>query len=155
MRISALAQTFGVPTLCVSIVLSTFSPVLANGIKSQWKARLPQGAPMSDTYISGTISIVPSEAKLSKKENDLIAMIVRRNVRAANRRAAIAQNETPQVLAIQQRKIQGQNDYDAAMQRARVAIKNYKSAQTRCTVLHTHARAECLVEAQRQSRNSL
>lgn len=155
MRISALAQTFGVPALCVSIVLSTFSPVLANGIKSQWKARLPQGAPISDTLISGTISVVPSEAKLSKKESDLIAMIVRRNVRAANRRATIAQKETPQIVAIEQTKIQVQKDYVSAMQRARVAIKNYKSAQARCAVLHTHTRAECLADAQRQPRNSL
>lgn len=151
MRISALAQTFSVPTLCVSIVLSTFSPVLANGIKSQW----PQGTTMSDTLIRGTKSVAKSTAKLSKKESDFIAMIVRRNVRAANRRATIAQKETPQVVAIQQSKAQVQKDYATAMQQARVAIKKYKTAQTRCAPLHTHARAECLAEVQRQTANTL
>jgi hypothetical protein len=155
MRISALAKTFGASVLCVSMVLSTFSATLADGIQSQWKSRLPQGAPINDTLISGTISVISSSARLSEKESNLIAMIVRRNDRAATRRALIAQSETPQIKAALKLRLEAEKDYVAAMQRSRKAIKMYKVAQARCADLHTHERAVCHAEAQRASTKSL
>lgn len=143
MRSSSIATAIGVPTLCTAIVLAAFSPALADGINSQWKNRLPQGAPITDTLISGTISVVPSGTSISMQEQEKLAAIVRRNARAASRRAKwdIAETTAPtraSTLTVSQ----------SDVNRARLVIKNYKVAQAKCAPLHTHERATCLYEAQ-------
>ena len=135
-----------VPALCLAVVLSAYAPVSADGIKSQWKGRLPQGV-VTDTGLSGTI--VRNDTAASDKQKAILGMLVRRNVRANERRykgyAATAAEKASSSLPVVN---SAPSKVLTDTERARMILKNEKVAIAKCAALHTHERATCLYQAQ-------
>lgn len=147
MRTATLVPAIGVPSLCLAVALSMFSPALADGIKSQWKNRLPQGAPVTDTFTSGTITTPVTLRGLSTRKQEAIATIVRRNLRAEQRRAKWF--GFTQTTVASSAPVPAVNDGNR-VPKQRLVSKGNQWNPASCEGLHTHERSECLNEIQLQ-----
>lgn len=146
MRTATLIPAIGVPSLCLAVVLSVFSPALADGLKSQWKNRIPQGAPVTDTFTSGTITEPFTVRGLSARQQETIASIVRRNLRAEQRREKWFGEEGKMNVA-SNASVSAVNTGNRAP-KERFVSKGNQWNPSRCDGLHTHDRSVCLNEIQ-------
>jgi hypothetical protein len=134
-----------VPALCLAVVLSAYAPVSADGIKSQWKKRLPIGA-STDAMVSGA---VVADTTASPQADTVLQMMVRRNARAALRRQKqYAESYAPRPEASLPQITSAPSKPLTDTERARMVVKNYKLAVAACAGLHTHERSVCMYHAQ-------
>lgn len=129
--------------LCALILgTSTF----ADGLRSQWKVRMPQFAVSADP--SAMLRFHPTDISLATMptpEQEHIALIVREKVRLATR---VARNDRaqrlPEQTTVQTTNVTPGNGIDREL----LVLRGRKNQSLECNLLHTHEKARCFYEAQ-------
>lgn len=126
-----------VPTLCLAVALSVGSSVSADGLASQFKARMPMRPGLSlENTSSHTSLLTPVVASKSER----VLMKMRRDQRASERRIKKVAALPSEVIVIPTVTMPAPN-------RNRLVVKG-QQIPVECQGLHTHERSSCIYASQ-------
>ena len=135
-----------VATLC-----AIAAPVSADGLQGQFKTRMPiaPGAVQELSRTQRKSGQMTPIVSTPVSDQEIISIIVRRNLRANQRREkwfGIESKVTPEAKEAKTSPVHSGNRVD----KERILRRGLQSLPAKCMKLHTHDRAVCLYESQLQ-----